>query len=45
MMGSETREAFVERYCDQPVTIVGTHFAGPTVGHIVRRNGGFRFER
>jgi glyoxylase-like metal-dependent hydrolase (beta-lactamase superfamily II) len=43
-MGSETRKAFVERYCDQPVTVLGTHFAGPTGGHIVRRNGGFRFE-
>src|SRR2546425_88170 len=38
-MGSETRKAFVERYCDKPVTVIGTHFAGPTSGHIVRRNG------
>jgi glyoxylase-like metal-dependent hydrolase (beta-lactamase superfamily II) len=43
-MGCETRKAFVERYCDQPVTVIGTHFAGPTGGHIVRRNGAFRFE-
>jgi glyoxylase-like metal-dependent hydrolase (beta-lactamase superfamily II) len=43
-MGSETRKAFVERYCDKPVTVIGTHFAGPTSGHIVRRNGEFRFE-
>ncbi|MBF6559228.1 MAG: MBL fold metallo-hydrolase [Candidatus Binataceae bacterium] len=42
-MGSATRKAFVERYCDQPVTVIGTHFAGPTSGHIVRHNGGFRF--
>jgi len=40
-MGGETRQAFVERYCDKPVTVIGTHFAGPTSGHIVRRNGGF----
>jgi glyoxylase-like metal-dependent hydrolase (beta-lactamase superfamily II) len=44
-MASATRKAFVERYCDQPVTVVGTHFAGPTAGHIVRRNGEFRFEK
>lgn len=43
-MGCSTRKAFVERYCDQPVSVIGTHFAGPTAGHIVRRNGGFRFE-
>ena len=43
-LASETRKAFVARYCDQPVLVLGTHFAGPTAGHIVRRNGGFRFE-
>jgi glyoxylase-like metal-dependent hydrolase (beta-lactamase superfamily II) len=42
-MASDTRKKFVERYCDQPVHVIGTHFAGPTSGHIVRRNGGFRF--
>jgi glyoxylase-like metal-dependent hydrolase (beta-lactamase superfamily II) len=42
-MASETRKAFVERYCDQPITVLGTHFAGPTSGHIVRHNGSFRF--
>lgn len=40
----ETRKSFVERYCDQPVLVLGTHFAGPTGGHIARRNGTFRFE-
>jgi glyoxylase-like metal-dependent hydrolase (beta-lactamase superfamily II) len=40
----ETRRQFVQRYCDQPVQVLGTHFAGPTSGHIVRSNGGFRFE-
>ena len=40
----ETRKKFVEWYCDQPVNVLGTHFAGPTSGHIVRHNGGFRFE-
>jgi glyoxylase-like metal-dependent hydrolase (beta-lactamase superfamily II) len=40
----DTRRKFVERYCDQPVRVFGTHFAGPTAGHIVRRSGAFRFE-
>lgn len=43
-LATETRKAFVERYCDKPVTVLGTHFAGPTSGHILRRNGSFRFE-
>jgi hypothetical protein len=34
----------VKRYADQPVSVIGTHFAGPTAGHIVRRNGGFVLE-
>jgi glyoxylase-like metal-dependent hydrolase (beta-lactamase superfamily II) len=40
----ETRKGFVERYCDQAVQVFGTHFAGPTGGHIARRDGAFRFE-
>ena len=44
VMAVETRKKFVEHYCDQPVSVLGTHFAGPTSGHIVRRNGTFRFE-
>jgi glyoxylase-like metal-dependent hydrolase (beta-lactamase superfamily II) len=43
-LASETRQKFVERYCDQPVRVLGTHFAGPTGGHIVRRGGEFHFE-
>jgi hypothetical protein len=43
-LATETRKAFVERYCDKPVTVIGTHFAGPTSGHIVRHNGSFRFQ-
>ncbi len=44
-MASDTRKKFVERYCDQPVHVIGTHFAGPTSGHIVRRSGKFLFEK
>jgi glyoxylase-like metal-dependent hydrolase (beta-lactamase superfamily II) len=43
-LASDTRQKFVERYCDQPIRVLGTHFGGPTAGHIVRRGGAFRFE-
>jgi glyoxylase-like metal-dependent hydrolase (beta-lactamase superfamily II) len=39
-----TRRAFLERYSDTPVLVLGTHFATPTAGHIVRKGGAFRFE-
>ncbi len=44
VMAAETRKAFVERYCDKPVMVIGTHFGGPTAGHIVRRGREFRLE-
>jgi glyoxylase-like metal-dependent hydrolase (beta-lactamase superfamily II) len=42
-MASDTRKKFVERFCDQPVQVLGTHFAGPSSGHIVRSGGKFLF--
>ncbi len=39
-----TRQDFVERYADQPVLIIGTHFAGPTAGRIVRDGDSFRLD-
>jgi len=33
---ADTRRAFVARYGDRPVLVIGTHFAGPTAGRIVR---------
>jgi glyoxylase-like metal-dependent hydrolase (beta-lactamase superfamily II) len=39
-----TRRAFLERYGDTPVLVLGTHFATPTAGRIVRKGGAFRFE-
>jgi glyoxylase-like metal-dependent hydrolase (beta-lactamase superfamily II) len=38
-----TRRAFLKDFADQPVLIIGTHFAGPTAGHIVRDGDGYRF--
>ncbi len=39
----ETRQNFLESYADGPVLILGTHFASPTAGHIVRDGDAFRF--
>lgn len=38
-----TRHSFLERYGDSDVLVVGTHFAGPTAGHIVRHGPAYRF--
>ena len=37
-----TRREFVARYGDRPVLVIGTHFAGPTAGRIVKVGGSFR---
>jgi glyoxylase-like metal-dependent hydrolase (beta-lactamase superfamily II) len=43
--GQRTREALLQKYAEQPVLIIGTHFATPTAGHIKRTDGGaFRFQ-
>jgi hypothetical protein len=34
--GARTRHAFVERYANSRVMIIGTHFCDPTSGWIVR---------
>ncbi len=39
-----TRKAFLERYADRPVLVLGTHFADPVGGRIVRDGKTFRFE-
>jgi glyoxylase-like metal-dependent hydrolase (beta-lactamase superfamily II) len=41
--GCKTRRAFMERYADKPVLVLGTHFATPTAGHVVREGEAFRF--
>ncbi len=40
----ETRRDFVARYGDTDVLVIGTHFAGPTAGHIKRDGDSCRFE-
>jgi len=39
-----TRQAFVKRYADSPTLVIGTHFGGPTAGHIVADGDAWRFE-
>jgi glyoxylase-like metal-dependent hydrolase (beta-lactamase superfamily II) len=35
-LGAKTRRAFIERYADKKVLIIGSHFCEPTAGWIVR---------
>ena len=40
---ARTRRAFVERYADRDVLVLGTHFGGTTCGRIVSKGDAFRF--
>ncbi len=40
----DTRAGFLDQYSDRPVLIIGTHFAGPTAGHIVRDGDTYRLD-
>ena len=44
VMSCGTRESFIERYAGQPVLIIGTHFAGPAAGRIVRDDDTYRLD-
>jgi len=39
-----TRAQFLARYSDRPVLIIGTHFAAPTAGRIVRDGDRYRLD-
>jgi hypothetical protein len=39
-----TRKKVLERYADQPVLVLGTHFANPVGGRIVRDGDTYRFD-
>ncbi|MDP3173498.1 MAG: MBL fold metallo-hydrolase [Phenylobacterium sp.] len=41
---TRTRHAFMEEFADTPTLIIGTHFAGPTAGRLVREDGAFRLK-
>ncbi|MEO6040839.1 MAG: MBL fold metallo-hydrolase [Croceibacterium sp.] len=38
--GRQSRTAFVDKYADSGVLVIGAHFAGPTAGHMVRGHAG-----
>jgi glyoxylase-like metal-dependent hydrolase (beta-lactamase superfamily II) len=39
-----TRKGFLADVADQPILIIGTHFAGPTAGHVCRDGETYRFD-
>jgi glyoxylase-like metal-dependent hydrolase (beta-lactamase superfamily II) len=39
-----TRRAFLERHGDQPILVLGTHFAAPSAGRILRDGNAWRLE-
>jgi glyoxylase-like metal-dependent hydrolase (beta-lactamase superfamily II) len=39
-----TRRAFLERFADRPVLVLGTHFATPTAGRVLRDGPLWRFD-
>lgn len=41
---ADTRASFVKEFVDRPVLIIGTHFAGPTAGHIVTDGDAYRLD-
>ncbi len=43
-MSARTRKAFLDRYADRPVLVIGTHFAGPTAGRVVRDGNAYRLD-
>jgi glyoxylase-like metal-dependent hydrolase (beta-lactamase superfamily II) len=40
----DTRQAFIQRYSDAPVLVIGSHFATPSAGHIVRDGEAWRLQ-
>lgn len=42
--GASMRKSVMERVADQPILVIGTHFATPTAGHVVREGTAFRFD-
>lgn len=39
-----TRTRLFSEWADQPILVIGTHFAAPTAGHVFRDGAAFRFE-
>jgi len=43
-LSAKTRDDFMQRYADKPVLILGTHFATPTAGKLVRDGTSYRLD-
>lgn len=43
-MAAVTRARFLDSYADRPVLVIGTHFAGPTAGKLVRDGDSYRLD-
>jgi glyoxylase-like metal-dependent hydrolase (beta-lactamase superfamily II) len=43
LAAATTRKAMLKDWADKPVLIIGTHFAAPTAGHIVKDGASYRF--
>jgi len=41
---AETRKGFLDQVADKPILIIGTHFAGPTAGHVRSEGAGYWFD-
>jgi glyoxylase-like metal-dependent hydrolase (beta-lactamase superfamily II) len=39
-----TRAKLFAEWADQPILVIGTHYAAPTAGHVKRDGAAFRFE-
>jgi len=42
-IAAQTRSRLFAEWADQPILVIGTHFAAPTAGHVVRDGAVFRF--
>ena len=42
--GAGMRRVVMETVADQPILVIGTHFAAPTAGHVRRDGSAFRFD-
>lgn len=44
LQSAATRREFLSRFADKPMLVIGTHFAGPAAGRIVRDGNSLRFD-
>ena len=43
-LSEATRRGFLDQVADKQILVIGTHFAGPTAGHVRRDGAAWRFE-